>query len=153
MSQGWQKAIESWVYVSHTVDADTATPLVLLQLRTDAGDVGLVPMTADLAQELVDQVNTAIDIVRRGTDQSAAWRRPSGLERTGRAPSSKVRWGVASACETRNARCVDDPGRVLLVRILDEAGTGGDGPEDGRSCHRIETDKGPTVLQTGERAN
>lgn len=37
------------VRVAHGWDADTATPLVLLQLRTDVGDVGLVSMTADLA--------------------------------------------------------------------------------------------------------
>jgi hypothetical protein len=52
------------VRVAHAWDADTATPLVLLQLRTDAGAVGLVSLSADLAQMLVDQVGAAIAIVR-----------------------------------------------------------------------------------------
>ncbi len=56
------------VRVAHGWDADTATPLVLLQLRTDAGDVGLVSLSADLAQMLVDQVVVAIGIVRGKTD-------------------------------------------------------------------------------------
>ena len=50
--------------VAHGWDADASTPLVLLQLRTDAGDVGLVSLSADLAQTLVDQVGAAIAIVR-----------------------------------------------------------------------------------------
>ena len=54
--------------MAHGWDADTATPLVLLQLRTDAGDVGLVSLSADLAQMLVDQVVVAIGIVRGKTD-------------------------------------------------------------------------------------
>ena len=52
------------VRVAHGWDADTSTALVLLQLRTDAGNVGLVPLSADLAQVLVDQIGAAIDIVR-----------------------------------------------------------------------------------------
>jgi hypothetical protein len=36
-------------------------------LRTDVGDVGLVSLSADLAQMLVDQVVTAIGIVREET--------------------------------------------------------------------------------------
>jgi hypothetical protein len=55
------------VRVAHGWDAEAATPLVLLQLRTDAGDVGLVSLSADLAQMLVDQVVTAIGIVRGET--------------------------------------------------------------------------------------
>ncbi len=57
------------VRVAHGLDADTATPLVLLQLRTDAGDVGLVSMTEELAGVLVDQVNAAI---AKGVEK--AWR-------------------------------------------------------------------------------
>ena len=56
------------VRVAHGWDADTATPLVLLQLRTDIGDVGLVSLSADLAQLLVDQVVAAIGIVRAESD-------------------------------------------------------------------------------------
>lgn len=55
------------VRVAHGWDAETATPLVLLQLRTDVGDVGLVSLSADLAQMLVDRVVTAIGIVREET--------------------------------------------------------------------------------------
>ena len=55
------------VRVAHGCDADAGTPLVLLQLRTDAGDVGLVSLSADLAQTLVDQLGAAIDIVRGET--------------------------------------------------------------------------------------
>lgn len=55
------------VRVAHGWDAETAAPLVLLQLRTDVGDVGLVSLSADLAQMLVDQVVTAIGIVREET--------------------------------------------------------------------------------------
>ena len=50
--------------VAHGWDAETSTPLVLLQLRNDAGGVGLVSITPDLAQVLVDQITTAIAIVR-----------------------------------------------------------------------------------------
>lgn len=52
------------VRVAHGWDADTSTPLVILRLRTDAGGVGLVSLGADLAQTLVDQIGTAIAIVR-----------------------------------------------------------------------------------------
>ena len=52
------------VRVAHGWDAEAGTPLVLLQLRTDAGDVGLVSLSADLAQTLVDQIGAAIAIVR-----------------------------------------------------------------------------------------
>jgi hypothetical protein len=52
------------VRVGHGWDADTSTPLVLLQLRNDAGDVGLVSLSADLTQTLIDQVAVAIAIVR-----------------------------------------------------------------------------------------
>ena len=50
--------------VAHGWDADTSTPLVILELRTDAGGVGLVSLGADLAQSLVDQIGAAIAIVR-----------------------------------------------------------------------------------------
>ena len=56
------------VRVAHGWDADTSTPLVLLQLRTDAGQVGLVSLSSDLAQLLVDQIGTAIEIARSDTD-------------------------------------------------------------------------------------
>jgi len=56
------------VRVAHGWDADTAAPLVLLQLRTDTGDVGLVSLSEDLAQILVDQVRAAIGIVRGESD-------------------------------------------------------------------------------------
>ena len=54
------------VCVGHGWDADATTPLVLLQLRTDAGAVGIVSLSADLAQTLVDQVTAAIAVVRDG---------------------------------------------------------------------------------------
>lgn len=54
------------VRVGHGWDADTSTALVLLQLRTDAGAVGIVSLSADLAQTLVDQLGAAIEIVRKG---------------------------------------------------------------------------------------
>ena len=54
------------VRVGHGWDADTSTALVLLQLRNDAGGVGVVSLSADLAQTLVDQVTAAIAIVREG---------------------------------------------------------------------------------------
>lgn len=49
------------VRVTHGWDADTSTPLVILEPRTDAGGVGLVSL---LAQSLVDQIGAAITIVR-----------------------------------------------------------------------------------------
>ena len=55
------------VRVAHGWDAETGATLVVLQPRTDAGDVGLVSMTAELAGVLVDQVVTAIAIVRGET--------------------------------------------------------------------------------------
>ena len=57
------------VRVAHGWDADTSVPLVLPQLRTDAGAVGFVSLSADLAQTLVDQVGAAIAIVRDDTAQ------------------------------------------------------------------------------------
>jgi len=54
------------VRVAHGWDAETSTPLVLLQLRNDAGGVGIVSLSADLAQMVVDQVTAAIAIVRDG---------------------------------------------------------------------------------------
>ena len=54
------------VRVGHGWDADTSTALVLLQLRTDAGAVGVVSLSADLAQALVDQVTAAIAVEREG---------------------------------------------------------------------------------------
>jgi hypothetical protein len=56
------------VRVAHGWDADFGTPLVLLQHRTDAGAVGLVSLSADLAQTLVDQISAAIDIIRSEGD-------------------------------------------------------------------------------------
>jgi len=47
------------VRVGHGWDADTSTALVLPQLRTDAGDVGIVSLSADLAQLVVDQMTAA----------------------------------------------------------------------------------------------
>lgn len=57
---------EVGVRVAHGWDADTSTPLVLLQLRTDAGGVGIVSLSAELAQMLVDQVTAVTAIVREG---------------------------------------------------------------------------------------
>jgi hypothetical protein len=54
------------VCVGHGWNADTSTALVLLQLRTDAGAVGVVSLCAELAQTLVDQVEAAIAVVREG---------------------------------------------------------------------------------------
>ena len=54
------------VRVGHGWDADNSAALVLLQLRTDAGAVGLVSLSADLVQTLVDQVTAAIAVVRKG---------------------------------------------------------------------------------------
>jgi hypothetical protein len=55
------------VRVGHGWDADTSTPLVLLQLRTDTDAVGIVSLSAaELAQMLVDQVTAAVAIVREG---------------------------------------------------------------------------------------
>jgi hypothetical protein len=55
------------VRVGHGWDADTSTPLVLLQLPADTDAVGIVSLSADPAQMLVDQVTAAIAIVREGT--------------------------------------------------------------------------------------
>jgi len=52
------------VRVEHGWDADTATALVLLQLRSESGAGGLVSLSATLAQLPVDQVAAAIAIVR-----------------------------------------------------------------------------------------
>ena len=49
------------VRVAHGWDAEAGTPLVLLQLRTDAGGVGLVSLSADLAQTLVDQIGATLE--------------------------------------------------------------------------------------------
>lgn len=38
------------VRVAHGWDAEAGAPLVILQFRTNAGDVGLVSLSADLAQ-------------------------------------------------------------------------------------------------------
>lgn len=54
------------VRVAHGWDADNGTALVLLHLRTDAGQVGIVSLSAGLAEIVVDQLSAAIAAVDDG---------------------------------------------------------------------------------------